>query len=173
MFLYFRNQLGIHVCGDTSVVSNSLQPYGLWPARLLCLCDSPGEITGVGCHALLQGIFPAQRPNLSLLCLLHWQVGSLPLAPSVKPHLGIRKLQHHKPRKLVWGQGMLEKVTKKSMPHIPHDGQIMADRYHCYSNFRLLDFISFLNTNPAIINGLLFFCSCSEKLWRKKCWNTK
>ena len=126
-----------------------------------------------GLPCFLQGIFPAQRPNLSLLCLLHWQVGSLPLAPSVKPHLGIRKLQHHKPRKLVWGQGMLEKVTKKSMPHIPHDGQIMADRYHCYSNFRLLDFISFLNTNPAIINGLLFFCSCSEKLWRKKCWNTK
>ena len=28
--------------------------------------DSPGENTGVGCHALLQGIFPAQGLNLSL-----------------------------------------------------------------------------------------------------------
>ena len=27
--------------------------------------------TGVGCHFLLQGIFPTQGSNLSLLCLLH------------------------------------------------------------------------------------------------------
>ena len=33
-----------------------------------------------GCHALLQGIFPTQGSNLSLLCLLHWQVNSLPLS---------------------------------------------------------------------------------------------
>ena len=35
----------------------------------------------MGCHALLQGIFPVQGSNLCLLCLLHWQVGSLPLVP--------------------------------------------------------------------------------------------
>ena len=35
--------------------------------------------TGVGCHALLQGIFPTQGLNLRLLCLLHWQASSLPL----------------------------------------------------------------------------------------------
>ena len=28
------------------------------PARLLRPCDSPGKNTGVGCHSLLQGIFP-------------------------------------------------------------------------------------------------------------------
>ena len=28
--------------------------------------DSPGKNTGVGCHALLQGIFPTQRSNPSL-----------------------------------------------------------------------------------------------------------
>ena len=44
--------------------------------------DSPGKNIGVGCHALLQGIFPTQRFNQHLLCLLHCQVGSLPLAPS-------------------------------------------------------------------------------------------
>ena len=69
----------------TSVVSNSLQPYGLQPARLLCPWDSPGKNTRVGWHFLLQGIFPMQGSNLSLLHLLHWQVGSLPLAPSQKP----------------------------------------------------------------------------------------
>ena len=37
--------------------------YRLSPARLLCPWDSPGESTGVGCHVLLQGIFPAQRSN--------------------------------------------------------------------------------------------------------------
>ena len=35
--------------------------------------------SGVGCCFLLQGIFLAQRWGLSLLCLLHWQAGSLPL----------------------------------------------------------------------------------------------
>ena len=34
-----------------------------------------------GLHALLQGIFPTQGSNPSLLCLLHWQAGSLPRAP--------------------------------------------------------------------------------------------
>ena len=31
----------------------------------------------MGCHALLQGIFPTQGLNLSLLRLLHWQADSL------------------------------------------------------------------------------------------------
>ena len=41
----------------------------------------PGKNTGAGCHALLQGVFLTQGSNLSLLCLLHWQTGSLPLVP--------------------------------------------------------------------------------------------
>ena len=60
---------------------------GLWPTRLLCPWDSPGMNTGVGCHALLQGIFSTQGSNPHLLGLLHWQVGSLPLAPPGKPLL--------------------------------------------------------------------------------------
>ena len=47
--------------------------------------DSPDKNTGVGYHALLQGIFPTQGSNLNLLCLLHWQDGSLPLVPPEKP----------------------------------------------------------------------------------------
>ena len=45
------------VCISCSVVSDSLQPQGLQPSRLLCPWDSPGKNTGVGCHSLLQGIF--------------------------------------------------------------------------------------------------------------------
>ena len=41
--------------------------------------------TGVGYHAHLQGIFPTQELNPHLLCVLHWQVGTLPLAPLGKP----------------------------------------------------------------------------------------
>ena len=62
-----------------------LQPHGLQPTRLLCPGDSPGKSTGVGCHALLQDIFPTQGSNPRLLCLLHWQAGSLPLMPPGKP----------------------------------------------------------------------------------------
>ena len=46
--------------------------------------DFPGKNTGVGCHALLQGIFRTQGSNLSLLCL-RWQMGSFPVAPPGKP----------------------------------------------------------------------------------------
>ena len=36
-----------------SVVSDSSQPHGLQPSRLLCPWDFPGKSTGVGCHCLL------------------------------------------------------------------------------------------------------------------------
>ena len=35
-----------------------LQAHRQKPARLLCLWNFPGKNTGVGCHSLLQGIFP-------------------------------------------------------------------------------------------------------------------
>ena len=62
-----------------SVMSNSLQPQGLPPTKLLHPWDSPGKNTGMGCPALLQGIFPTQWSNPSLphcrqiLCLLNHQ----------------------------------------------------------------------------------------------------
>ena len=62
-----------------SVMSDSLRPHGLQPARLLCPWNSPGKNTGVGSHSLLQGIFPSQESNLGFLyCrqilyhLSHW-----------------------------------------------------------------------------------------------------
>ena len=67
-----------------SVVSDSVRPHGLWPARLLCPWDSPGNNTGVGSHVLLQGIFLTKGSNPGLLCLLRWQAGSLPLTPPGK-----------------------------------------------------------------------------------------
>ena len=51
----------------------------------LCPWEFPGKNTAVGCHALLQGIFPIQGLNLRFLSLLHCQAGSLPPVPHGKP----------------------------------------------------------------------------------------
>ena len=62
-------------CSVASGVSNSLRPHEMQPTRLLCSWDSPGKITGVGCHALLQGIFPTQgsNPGISYVsCFGRW-----------------------------------------------------------------------------------------------------
>ena len=59
------------------ILSDSLQPYGPQPARLLCPRVSQARIL----EYPPPGIFPIQRWNTGLLCLLHWQAGSLPLAP--------------------------------------------------------------------------------------------
>ena len=61
----------VHACQVAPVISN---PQTV--AR---------QALGMGCHFLLQGIFLTQGSNLGLSCLLHWQVGSLPLAPPGKP----------------------------------------------------------------------------------------
>ena len=66
-------------------------PHGVWPTRLLYPWDFPGKNIGVGCHALLQGIFLTQGWNPCLLCLLHWQMGPLQIEPgsSQTPETGI------------------------------------------------------------------------------------
>ena len=55
-----------------SIMPNSLQHHGLWPAMLLCPWDSLGKNTGVGCHFLLQtsecssipqGLYFVERPH--------------------------------------------------------------------------------------------------------------
>ena len=61
----------ICVCVSHSVMSDSLRPYALKPARLLCPWNSPGKNTGVTCHSLLQGIFPSQGSNPGLLHCRH------------------------------------------------------------------------------------------------------
>ena len=44
-----------------SVMSDSLQPHGLQPTRLLCPSGFPGKNTGVDFHSHLQGIFLVQE----------------------------------------------------------------------------------------------------------------
>ena len=83
-WIYFPFFVLICVCAHANLLQScaTLQTA----ARLLCPRASPGKNTGVGCHALLQEIFPTQGSNLCLLRLLRWQAGSLSLALPGKPH---------------------------------------------------------------------------------------
>ena len=56
----------IHTCQVTSVMSYSLWPRDCSPPGSSVQGDTPGKNTGVGCHALLQGILPTQGLNPGL-----------------------------------------------------------------------------------------------------------
>ena len=80
----------MHACYVTSVISDSVRPYGQQPTRLLCARDSLGKNAGVGCHFLLQshdpsvisisfsvfGLTPSVFP-VQCIPLLHWGVHSV------------------------------------------------------------------------------------------------
>ena len=71
----------MRVCSFAAVVSDSLRPHWLEPARFLCPWYSPGKNIRVCCHALLQGIFPTQGSNPNLLHLLLYRQILYPLGP--------------------------------------------------------------------------------------------
>ena len=75
VFIYTCVCIYVRVCSVTSVMSKSLQLYGLQPFRHLCLWDFSSMNTGVGSNFLVQGIFPTQGSSWhrALLCLLHYR----------------------------------------------------------------------------------------------------
>ena len=80
---------GLHACLTSSrdIRNPSLKSYpSLCDAVDCSPWDSPGKNTGVGCHALLQGIFPTQGIELKSL---HWQVSSLTLSQQRSPLLSL------------------------------------------------------------------------------------
>ena len=109
--LCFKNILNVTMyTGVNSRVKQWCQQYPLSAhvcakSLQLCpiLCDSmdcsppgsslwgpPGKNTEVGCYSLLQGLFMIHGWNPCLLCLLQWQVGSVPIVPPGKPTLFIQ-----------------------------------------------------------------------------------
>ena len=66
----------MHVCSVAQSWPTLCNAIDLAPEAHLSR-DSPGKNTGVGFHALLQGIFLTQGLNTCLLHLLHWQEGFL------------------------------------------------------------------------------------------------
>ena len=66
------------LCSVAQLCPTLYDPMDCSPPRLLCPWNFSDKNTGLGFHALLPGIFltPGSNP-----CLLHWQLGSLPLVP--------------------------------------------------------------------------------------------
>ena len=135
-------------------MSDSLQPHGLQPTRLLYPWDSPVKNTSVGCHFLLQGIFPTQGSNP---CLLHWQVDSLPLSHQGSPycwwgtrvgefgvHLcALLKKKSEKssgggakekafPSRLVRFQMLCSQFASPQLPPTPHKASLLAETVSRY-----------------------------------------
>ena len=85
-----------HVCmGDKLLQSYATlcNPMDCSPPGSSVHEDSPGKNTGVGCYALLQGIFLTQGSNPHLLHHLHWQASSSQLAPLTYFKGNLRKLE--------------------------------------------------------------------------------
>ena len=76
-----------HLISAYAYMPSVCQVIWVLSARLLCPWHSPGKNTGMGCHFLLQGIFPIQGSNPRFLHLLHWQVSSLPLSCLDSPQI--------------------------------------------------------------------------------------
>ena len=91
-----------------------LQSHGLQSARFLCPWDSSGKNTGVGCHFLLQEIFPTQGLNPCLRCLLRWWGESLPLS-----HLGSRACFSRSVNQSVFSSLKSRGCAKQPLRHHP------------------------------------------------------
>ena len=53
----------MRACQVSSVMSYSLRPYGLYPAKLLCPWNFLGKNSGVGCHFPFPGDLPDPRTD--------------------------------------------------------------------------------------------------------------
>ena len=71
---------GVCICALSRLVMSDSWDLDCSPPGSSVHGISSEKNTRVGCHFLLQGIFPMQGLNPSLSCLLHWQAGSLPSA---------------------------------------------------------------------------------------------
>ena len=117
-------------------MSDSVWPYGLETPRLLFPWDSLGKNTRVGCHALLQGIFPTRRLNLPLLHLLHWPAGSLSLAPPGKPMFKDILFNIY----LIY---TVDSLTPNSKPTVPTLCDPMDYTVHGILQARILEWVAF------------------------------
>ena len=83
-----------------SVVPNSLNPMDRSPPGSSGPWDSSDKNTGVGCHVLLQGIFPTQGLNSRLLHCRRtycWATGGSPHLPHLTTFLRARRATIYPP----------------------------------------------------------------------------
>ena len=95
--------------------------------------DSPGKNTGMGCHALLQGIFPTQGSNLHFL---QQQVGSLlPVSPG-RPRwdMVLWKISLGRSH-LIWEQRIIGSEHVKDEEKANKAGRVKISRPWCKRSF--------------------------------------
>ena len=98
------------------------------PTRLLCPWNTPGKNAGVGCHALLQGIFPTNGSNPGLLHC--WQI------LYHLSHLGIPVLKYLEVTKWYWCLNILNTVwdlsylIRKKFSYTCMIDKILIHQYH-------------------------------------------
>ena len=112
--------------------------------RLHCPLDL-GKNTGVGCCFLLQGIFPNQTSNLSLLFLLHWQADSLPLTTWEVPSGSGEGWQRHNSQwswiagKVSFWGGLLKKFLTRffelDLSSVKTEKWIFCKKFHLMISF--------------------------------------
>ena len=96
--LVYLSRLAVHACSAVcSVMSSSSRPPRTAAYQVPLFMEFSSR--GAGYHYLLQGIFLTQGLNLCLLCLLHWQVDSLPLC-----HPGGAQMQGQEHLLILWSQ---------------------------------------------------------------------
>jgi len=79
-----RQENDVYLSLSRSVVSDSLWPRGLYPARLFSPWNYPGKNDAVGIHSFLQGIFLIQGSNPGSPAL---QTDSFLFEPPRKPNI--------------------------------------------------------------------------------------
>ena len=93
-----------HASVSSSVMSDSLRPYGLEPERLLCPWNSAGKNNGVGSHSLLQGMGVLLTQSLNpgfphcrqiLYHLSHWRSPRPSCMDYYEYKINSMKLQRH------------------------------------------------------------------------------
>ena len=73
------NHCCCYCCLVAQLCPTLLRPHELYPTRLLCLWDFPDKNTRVGSSEDLP------NPGIEPMCLLHWQMVSLPLSYQGSP----------------------------------------------------------------------------------------
>ena len=125
------------------VFSHSVMSDSVWPPW-----------TVAHCHFLLQGVFPTQGSNPSLLCLLHWQVDSLllshlgfPSAPkllvirefhqegscSLRTASSFQKVRRKREQLLGWKNGELSWIFHHSLPS--ENPPLLATNSVCWDTY--------------------------------------
>ena len=78
-----------------------------------------------GCYSLFQIIIPSQGSNPGPFCFLHWQVGSLPLAPPGKPPNYVYSILNNS----IW-KFMAHILLKPGLENFDHYFTSMWDEYN-------------------------------------------